>query len=181
MGSDTLQLEAARRLTPASLAPGFGAPYHGAQMIKFGKPVPADVDARLEELVRRFSGDRRVAAMWLFGSRARGEADALSDVDVAVLAAGAPTAVELAAWELDWLDAANQTLGTDEVSLVVLDRAPLTLRHQVLRGGRLLYSRSPEIAADYELGTIRAFLDFRIRLDEYDRELLASAAAGRLR
>lgn len=150
-------------------------------MIKFGQPVPADVDGRLPELARRLAGDPRVAAVWLFGSRARGEADALSDVDVAVLAAGTPTRGELASWEVEWLGAANETLRTDEVSLVVLDRAPLVLRHEVLRGARLLFARSPEIPADYELGTIRAFLDLRHHLDEYDRELLACAAAGRLR
>jgi predicted nucleotidyltransferase len=119
--------------------------------------------------------------VWLFGSRARDEADALSDVDVAVLAAGTPTSSELSTWEQDWLGSASEMLQTDEVSLVVLNRAPLALRHEVLRGARLLHATSPEIPADYELGTIRAFLDFRTHLDEYDRELLACAAAGRLR
>ena len=150
-------------------------------MIKFGKPVPADVEARYPDLARRLSGDPRVAALWLFGSRARDEADALSDVDVAVLAAGTPTPSELASWELEWLGAANESLGTDEVSLVVLNRAPVALRHEVLRGARLLFARSPELAADYELATISAFIDFRHHLDAYDRELLACAAAGRLR
>ncbi len=150
-------------------------------MIKFGTPVPADVDARIPDLVRRLAGDTRIAAVWLFGSRARGEADALSDVDVAVLAAGAPTQGQLASWALEWLGTANETLKTDEVSLIVLNRASLLLRHEVLRDARLLFARSPELAADYELGTIRAFLDFRTHLDRYDRELLARAAAGQLR
>jgi uncharacterized protein len=149
-------------------------------MIKFGTPVPSDVDARVPDLVRRLSADARVAAVWLFGSRARGEADALSDIDLAVLAAGAPTEQELATWQLEWLRAANEALRTDEVSLVLLNRAPLVLRNEALRGARLLFARSPEIAADYELATIRAFLDFRDRLDDYDRELLAQARAGRL-
>jgi predicted nucleotidyltransferase len=150
-------------------------------MIKLGTPVPPDVDARLDELVRRLSVDRRVAAAWLFGSRARGDADAMSDVDVAVLAGGTPTEAELASCALEWRRAASEALGTEEVSLVVLNVAPLAFRHQALRDARLLYSRSPELAADYELATVRAFLDFRFHLDAYDRELLAAAAAGRLR
>jgi predicted nucleotidyltransferase len=150
-------------------------------VIKFGKPVPADVDARLPGLVRRLSDDARVAAVWLFGSRARGEADALSDVDLAVLAAGTPARSELATWELEWLRVANGVLQTDEVSIVVLNHAPLVLRHEVLRGARLLFARSPEIAADYELATIQTFLDFCAHLEEYDRELLARAASGHLR
>ena len=150
-------------------------------MIKFGTPVPSEVDARIPDLARRLSADARVAAVWLFGSRAHGDADALSDVDLAVLAAGVPTQQELATWQLEWLCAANETLRTDEVSLVVLNRAPLVLRSEALRGARLLFARSPEIAADYELATIQACLDFRDRLDDYDRELLAQARAGRLR
>jgi predicted nucleotidyltransferase len=150
-------------------------------MIKFGAPVPADVDTRLPDLVGRLSGDPRLVALWLFGSRARGEADALSDVDLAALAAGAPSRADLARWELEWLSAANETLRTDEVSLVVLNHATLLSRHEILRGARLLFATSPEVAADFELATIRAFLDFRVHLDEYDRELLALAAAGRLR
>jgi uncharacterized protein len=150
-------------------------------MIKFGTPVAADVEARFPDLARRLSADARVAAVWLFGSRARNEADALSDVDVAVLASGTPTPGELAGCELEWLGAASETLRTDEVSLVVLNRSPVVLRHEVLRGARLLFARSPEIAADYELATIRAFIDFSVHLDEYDRELLACAVAGRLR
>jgi predicted nucleotidyltransferase len=150
-------------------------------MIRFGRPVPADLDDRLAALARRLSGDPRIAALWLFGSRARGEADALSDVDLAVLAAGAPSAAALSSWEPEWLAAANETLGTDEVSLVVLNRAPVTFRREALRSARLLHATTPELAADYELRTLREFLDFRPRLEEYDRELLASAAAGKLR
>jgi predicted nucleotidyltransferase len=61
-------------------------------MIELGQPVPAEVEARLDVLSRRLAADARVAACWLFGSRARGEADGLSDVDVAVLAAGSRAA-----------------------------------------------------------------------------------------
>lgn len=150
-------------------------------MIKFGRPVPPEVDARLGALARRLAADPRVGALWLFGSRSRGEADALSDVDLAVLAVGAPTSEQLASWQLDWIETANEVLGTDEVSLVVINRAPLPLRYQIFRDSRLLHAASPEIAADTELATIRAYLDFRPRLAEYDRELLATASAGRLR
>jgi predicted nucleotidyltransferase len=41
-------------------------------------------DAWLAEAARRLRGDERVAAAWLFGSLARGDADELSDVDLFV-------------------------------------------------------------------------------------------------
>jgi predicted nucleotidyltransferase len=51
-------------------------------MFRFGRPVPSDVDARLPQLVTALAADGRIDAIWLFGSRARREADALSDVDI---------------------------------------------------------------------------------------------------
>jgi predicted nucleotidyltransferase len=149
-------------------------------MIKFGRTVPHDVERKLPALAARLAADRRVAAVWLFGSRARGEADALSDVDLAVLAAPCPGA-ELAEARSGWLDAAVDTLGTDEVSLVVLNGAPVAFRAQVMKDARLLFARAAELAADYELATVKEWLDFKPALEEYDRLLLTGAAAGRLR
>lgn len=82
-------------------------------MIKFGRPVAIDIEPRLPRLIDSLARDPQVDAVWLFGSRARGEADALSDVDVAVLAA---TGIERSAlWDkqLEWIGGAVRALGTD--------------------------------------------------------------------
>jgi predicted nucleotidyltransferase len=43
-------------------------------MIKYGRPVPGDVETRLPQLVKALARDERIEALWLFGSRARNEA-----------------------------------------------------------------------------------------------------------
>jgi uncharacterized protein len=150
-------------------------------MIKFGRPVAADVEARLPGLVEALAADDRLEAVWLFGSRARNEADALSDVDLAVLCRSDLDASSLWDAQMAWTELAARTLGTDEVLVQAVNRLPVAWRHGMLRDARLLWSRSPEVAADFAARTLQEYLDFKPYLDRYDLELLAQAASGRLR
>jgi predicted nucleotidyltransferase len=150
-------------------------------MIKFGRPVSSDVDARLPHLVAALASDPRIDAVWLFGSRARQETDALSDIDLAVLAR--PDVDPNLLWqaELDWTGLAGLVLGTDEVAVQALNRLPVALREPILRDAKLLWSRAPELAADFVACTLKAYLDLAPYLDRYDRDLFQQAAAGTLR
>ena len=150
-------------------------------MIKFGKPVSADVEVLLPRLVERLAADDRIEAVWLFGSRARGESEALSDVDVAVLAGRSLVATALWDAQLDWTGLAVTVLGTDEVAVHVLNQLPVALRDPILRDARLLWARTPEVAADFSAATLKEYLDLRPYLARYDRDLLRQAAAGSLR
>jgi predicted nucleotidyltransferase len=150
-------------------------------MIKFGRPVPVDVDARLPDLVDALARDRQIEAVWLFGSRARNEADALSDVDLAVLGSSHLDVSALWDKQLEWTGLSAKVLGTDEVGLQVLNRLPTALRYSILRDARLLWSRVPEIAADFTAWTVREYLDLKPYLERYDRDLFRQAASGRLR
>jgi predicted nucleotidyltransferase len=150
-------------------------------MIKFGRPVSADVEARLPRLVEALANDDRLEAVWLFGSRARNEADALSDVDLAALARSDLNAAMLWDAQIEWTGVAVKTLGTDEVGVQLLNRLPVALRDPILRDARLLWSRSPEVAADFAGSTLKEYLDLKPYLARYDRDVLRQAATGTLR
>jgi predicted nucleotidyltransferase len=149
-------------------------------VIKFGRPVPADVESRLPRLVDILAVDRRIDAIWLFGSRARHEADALSDVDVAVLARRDVDRSDLWDAELAWTGLAVEALGTDEVAIQAVNRLPVALRDPILRDARLLWTRTPEVAADFVASTLKEYLDLKPYLARYDRDLLRQAATGKL-
>ena len=155
--------------------------YTRPRMIKFGKPVAVDVETRLPRLVEALTTDDRIDAIWLFGSRARGEADTLSDVDLAVLAKRDLDASALWDAQLEWTRVAVETLGTDEVLVQALNRLPVALRDPILRDARLLWSRSPEVAVDFVATTLKEYLDFKPYLERYDRDLFRQAATGTLR
>ena len=150
-------------------------------MIRFGRSVPGDVEQRLRKLVGVFASDPRLDALWLFGSRARGEADALSDIDLAVLASANTDPASLWDLQLKWTGKAVEILATDEVAITVLNRARVTIREAVLRDARLLWARSSERVADFDAATAKEYLDIKPHLEAYDRDLLHQAAAGRLR
>ncbi|MBM3679651.1 MAG: nucleotidyltransferase domain-containing protein, partial [Actinobacteria bacterium] len=97
------------------------------------EPLPRDIRDRLPALVATFRGRPEVAALYLFGSFAAGMEDSLSDLDLAFLLVDEATAkaeVEEAA-DL-YLTEIQSLLGTEEISLVALDSAPLTLRYEVV-------------------------------------------------
>jgi predicted nucleotidyltransferase len=150
-------------------------------MIKLGKPIAVDVDACLPRIVDALSADDRLNAIWLFGSRARHEADALSDVDLAALARPDLDASALWDAQLDWTGRAAEMLGTDDVAVQMLNRLPVALREPILRDARLLWSRSPEIAADFSALALQEYLDLKPYLTRYDRDLFRQAATGALR
>lgn len=150
-------------------------------VIKFGRPVAADVESRLPRLEDAFSRDPRIDAVWLCGSRARGEADTLSDVDLAILLAGALDQPVSGSTPIDLLRVATNALGTDEVGLHVVNTLPVALRYSLLNEARLLWARTPERPVDAVAQTVRAYLDFKPYLDRYDRELFRQAASGSLR
>ena len=112
--------------------------------------LPGDIRARLPRLAERFRGDPLVVAVYLFGSFARGTEDALSDLDIALLLDAGTTRAEANRLAVDYAGEIIRLLGTDEVSLVILNGAPLPLRHEIVAGGRLLLDNVSRDRAEFD-------------------------------
>lgn len=135
---------------------------------------PSRLPAEPLELVTRELTARLpdVVAIYLFGSRARGDASSESDFDVAVLPRQRLDTVER--WELQ--ERLASLLGTN-VDLVDLLRASTVLRLQVQTDGRLLYEADRALRESFEATTLGAYA----RLNEERRGILADVAAtGRI-
>ncbi len=124
----------------------------------------------LDELRRRLTGalERRpeVLEAYLFGSRARLQAQAHSDVDVAVFLAEIPDSpfgfeAELSA---DLMSA----LGENRVDVVLLNQAPPLLYHRVLQDGVRLFSRDPRATTVREGRALSRYCDYRSQLAKID-------------
>lgn len=100
--------------------------------------LPEDVGERLEALPERLRECEGLAAVWLFGSFARGEATPVSDVDVAYLATGDTEEIRARLYDL-----VAATLGTDEVTLADVEGLPVPVAWEVLADGRVLLLRDP--------------------------------------
>jgi predicted nucleotidyltransferase len=98
-----------------------------------------------------------VVSVRLFGSQATGKAGPLSDVDVAVWLD--PARSDRDALQRGLMSAASESLGTDELQLVVLNDATPLLRHRALRDGILLLDRDPRMRIGLETAAIIEYLD----------------------
>jgi predicted nucleotidyltransferase len=98
------------------------------------------IRTRLEEVPGLVAG-------YLFGSHARGEARAKSDVDVAIWLEQAPRSFD--EYPFDLAADLEQELGV-RVDLVVLNGAPSDLVHRVLRDGELLVERDRSARIRFE-------------------------------
>lgn len=109
----------------------------------------------LDEAAARLAKDPRVVAVWGFGSRARGEATASSDVDLAVLLDREVSLRE----ELHLRSTVVEELRRDDVDLVVLNGAPPLLRYEVVSAGDRLSARDEEAADRFEENAVREAFD----------------------
>jgi predicted nucleotidyltransferase len=122
-----------------------------------------DQDEKMARLVSVAANDERVLALLLFGSRARGDATRLSDVDLCVVLdptrsdAGTAAAVKLA-----YLEA---TPGAFDIQ--VYQSLPIYVQKRVLAEGRAVYCRDDDALYALARRTIREFEDFRPRYQCY--------------
>ncbi len=100
-----------------------------------------------------------VVAASLIGSRARGTAGPLSDVDIGVWhdpSLDAPTRLSL---RLELAQAAAHAVGSDEVDVIMLNDAAPPIRHHAMRDGRRLVERDRKTRVALETRGLLDYLD----------------------
>jgi hypothetical protein len=125
-----------------------------------------------EEIAERVRGvleasAQQVSAAYLFGSTARDDRRAESDIDVGILLESEPEP-GLPRLCLPLGAALERALGC-EVDLVILNSAPPELCHRVLRDGMLVLERDRSARIRFEVRARNEYFDVRSRLDEYRR------------
>jgi len=130
-----------------------------------GATQPAQAVERLTLELRARIPD--LVAIYLFGSRARNDANRASDFDLAVL--GKQRLSPLERWELQERLAA--LVGSD-VDLVDLLQSSTVLRVQVLSDGQLLYEADRTARESFEATALSSYA----RLNEERRGILADIA-----
>ncbi len=125
--------------------------------------------------VRELAASKEVSFILLFGSRARGQAGPMSDVDLAVALVSRnddPTDVKLRYLpRLSGPDCA--------VDLVVLETAPIALRFRIARDSLPLWVGDPRALHNFKVAAHRDWLDYEPMLRSHAAALRRRIAEGR--
>jgi predicted nucleotidyltransferase len=134
-----------------------------------------DRDQLALEIAQMFAArNEDAAAVYLFGSLARGEGGPDSDVDVAVLY-GRPVNADLAGLKLGLAGDLEARLGR-RVDLVVLDSQPPDLVHRVLRDGLIVVENNRSARIRFEVNARNEYFDILPVLRRYRRPAGVGAA-----
>ena len=129
-----------------------------------------------QALARVVDNEPSVVAAYLFGSRARGTAGPLGDVDVGLLIA--PGADDRAICDRV-MDGLAVNLGTDRIDVLSLNRAPSPVRYRVVRDGVLVVCRQAAVLEHFVAESVLTYLDFKPVRDRAFNRLRESIIGGR--
>lgn len=124
----------------------------------------------LARIARALAPRAEIQEAYLFGSRARGGAGPLSDIDVAVHVDMDMARAAAGPWgyRAGVVSDLMCALRTDAIDVVVLNRAPPLLYHRVLRDGKRAFSRDLRATTTREGRAISRYCDFAPWMDRMD-------------
>jgi hypothetical protein len=136
----------------------------------------------IDELAKALAARPEICEAYLFGSQARGDSQPHSDVDVAVYID--PTAPMDAGFGIDCEIAADlmKALGTNDVDVVLLNRAGPLLYHRVLRDGIRVLARDLVAATRREGMALSRYCDYLpqlAKIEAVERLRVEQERAGR--
>jgi len=128
-------------------------------MIKY-KKLPENIQGLLPKAIDYLGSSSEIEFAYLFGGFGREKPSPLSDVDIAIYLRSGE---DLQAKRLEVLGMLIDLLQTDEIDLIILNKAPLTLRMKVLETKKVVVDHKPFVRHQYESLTLREYFDFSLR------------------
>ena len=135
-------------------------------------------DRLVARLTRSLEQHLEVLDAYLFGSHARGQAQAHSDVDVAVYVDRDHVPDTPLGYSAELAAALMATVGRNAVDVVVPNNAPPLLYHRVLRDGVRLLARDLRATTTREGRALSRYCDYVPQLRKVDAVHRARVDAG---
>ncbi len=109
-----------------------------------------------KHIIKSFlKANQHVLFAYLFGSRARQQETALSDIDIAVYL---KCKLDFFTVRLQLIEALSRTLKSDAIDLIVLNEAPIVLKYEIIREG-IVIKENKRNRVLFETKALREYLD----------------------
>lgn len=132
-------------------------------MIKFER-LPTDILSKIPDVKRILLQDHNVIFAYLFGGLSEGKVKPLSDIDISVYVRDTGN---LAEYKISLFDRLTDSLSTNELDLIILNMAPVSIAGRILENKLILVDKDPPIRHVYESLTLRKFFDLRVKEDAF--------------
>jgi uncharacterized protein len=128
-------------------------------MIKF-EQLQKDAPTRIPLVKKVISEDDNIVFAYIFGGLASGNLKPLSDMDIAVYLRETDS---LAEYKLDLFHRITGAFGSNELDLVILNTAPVSIAGRILQNKQILADKNPLSRNSFESVTLRKFFDFKVK------------------
>ncbi|GHO73571.1 hypothetical protein KSD_13420 [Ktedonobacter sp. SOSP1-85] len=119
-----------------------------------------------------------VNAAYLTGSLSnRASFGQLSDVDIAILLMDQVKADQFLDYQLYFFSELAKRLESESIDVVILNKASLLLKSQIIKYGQILFSRDERQRILFESRAVMAYLDFK-KFDEIQNQALSRRLRG---
>lgn len=117
-------------------------------------------DSIIKLISSYFAKDKRVVAVYLFGSHAAGKNYKHSDIDIAVLLQNGLQRPKFEDLALKFTCGLIKLLNENRIDILILNSAGPIARHQVFDNGRMIFCRNAKQAMRFKDLSISEYLDF---------------------
>ena len=124
----------------------------------------------IQKIKDYFNKRKEVAAVYLYGSQARGDAKKSSDIDLAVLVTDKRKYHGFGIPQVVFAQDLSKLLDK-KVEVQDLDACSAEFAHRVLSEGKLLVSNNEKERIKFQMKITREYFDLKPLLDEYDNYL----------
>lgn len=120
------------------------------------------IQKNLEEISKLFKDNLKsllqeydIKLIYIFGSYAKGNNNANSDLDIAVLLNNDYDPMD----KLSLIGDLTSIFKRDDIDLVVLNSANSVLKHQVIKYGKLIFMENEDIKVNFEVRVLKEYMD----------------------
>lgn len=123
----------------------------------------------LENLLKNY---KVVRLAYVFGSYAKNDVGKLSDIDIAVLLEQGIKKNRISKLKLKLIHDISIAIKTNKIDLIIMNNAPLSINHEVIKEGRLIVCKDNSEKNNFETYIMSRYLDMKYYIKRHHQIFL---------